>query len=193
MPVTGDDRTCGSEGWNLSTYIALFRAVNVGGNNRLPMQDLVRILVGLGLDRVKTYVQSGNAVFESADKDAAVLSKRISAAVAANRGFTPQLLVLKLSELEKAIAANPYPEAEREPATLHITFLSSAPKHPDLQSLSAVKKQSERFTLKGKWFYLHAPEGIGRSKLAARVEKALGVPGTARNWRTVCKLAEMAR
>jgi len=177
----------------MNTYIALFRAINVAGNMQLPMKDLVRVLENLGLHKVKTYIQSGNAVFDSTKKDAAALAKSIAATITGSHGFTPHVLVLKSTELEKAIGANPYPDAENDPATLHITFLSAVPKSPDLRTPASIKKDSEGFTLKGKWFYLHAPEGIGRSKLAARIEKSLGVAGTARNWRTVCKLAELAQ
>jgi uncharacterized protein (DUF1697 family) len=177
----------------MTRYIALFRAMNVGGNNRLPMKVLVRLLEGMGLSNVKTYIQSGNAVFDSDLKDAPALGKSISAAISKAHGFAPRLLVLKSAELAKAIRSNPFPEAESESATLHVTFLSATPKHPDLQALTAVKTTGERFLLKGRLFYLYAPDGIGRSKLAARIEKALGVTGTARNWRTLRKLEELAR
>lgn len=89
------------------------------------------------------------------------------------------------------MAGNPYPEAEAEPKSLHLFFLDEAPQHPDLKSLEAIKTDSEHFKLAGKVFYLHTPEGFGLSKLAARVEKLLGVAASARNWNTVCKLAEM--
>jgi len=177
----------------MKTYIALFRAINVAGNKQLPMKDLVCLLENLGLQNIKTYIQSGNAVFDSTRSDVAVLARSIAAAIAAIHGFSPHVLLLKSIELDKAIDANPYPDAENDPATLHITFLSAVPKSPDLRALASIKKDSERFTLKGKLFYLHAPEGMGRSKLAARIEKTLGVPGTARNWRAVCKLAELSR
>ena len=102
------------------------------------------------------------------------------------------MLLLDAAELQQAIAGNPYPEAVAVPKSLHVFFLADAPQHPDLKSLEAVKTDSERFKLMGKVFYLHTPEGVGGSKLAARIEKSLGVAATARNWNTVCKLAEMA-
>jgi uncharacterized protein (DUF1697 family) len=101
--------------------------------------------------------------------------------------------VLNLSQLEKIIAANPFPEAEDEPSTLHVNFLGARPSNPNLARLEEVRTKTERFALKREAFYLHAPDGIGRSKLAARIEKVLGVPVTSRNWRTVGKIAAMAR
>ena len=90
-----------------------------------------------------------------------------------------------------AVSRNPFPATDEQHKTLHFYFLESAPPHPDLASLDALKSATEQFTLIDSVFYLHAPDGIGRSKLAVKVERALGVPATARNWRTVNKLLEM--
>jgi uncharacterized protein (DUF1697 family) len=100
---------------------------------------------------------------------------------------------LDLDDLETVIKQNPFPEAETDPRALHAGFLASAPERPDLKTLEKLKTASERFRLVGKVFYLHAPDGIGRSKLAARGEKLLGVPMTDRNWRTVLTLEKMAQ
>ena len=100
--------------------------------------------------------------------------------------------MLTRSDLERAAKDNPFPEAEDNPKSLHLFFLTEPPKKPDLKSLEALKAKSERFTLKGKVLYLHTPDGFGTSKLAARVERLLGVEATARNWRTVTTLLEMA-
>ncbi|MGI9050353.1 MAG: DUF1697 domain-containing protein [Rubrobacteraceae bacterium] len=177
----------------MKTYIALFRGINVGGNNLLPMKDLVDIRESIGLRDVKTYIQSGNAVFQSEETDASLLSNRISAAIEESRGFEPRVLLLDLEEIERAVEANPFPEAESEPKTLHLFFLASVPENPDLSALEGIKSGSERFVLADSVFYLHAPDGIGRSRLAANAEKLVGVSMTARNWRTVCKVMAMAK
>jgi uncharacterized protein (DUF1697 family) len=169
----------------MNTYIALFRGINVGSNRSLPMRELVELLAGLGLQNIKTYIQSGNVIFETAESVSAQLAQRIRQSVEERRGFAPEVLLMKAADLENAISANPYPEAEPYPKTLHVFFLAEPPQDPDLEKLESIKLESERFALKGKLFYLHAPDGIGRSKLAAGVEKALGVPATGRNWRTV--------
>jgi uncharacterized protein (DUF1697 family) len=177
----------------MKTYIALFRGINVGGKNVLPMKELVALLERLGFQDVKTYIQSGNAVFRSKEEDTSGLSNRISAAIKRSCGFEPQVLLLELDELENAIASNPFPEAESEPKTLHVNFLASTPKNPDLEALEGIKGDRERFVVKGSVLYLHAPEGIGRSKLAASAEKLLGVAMTGRNWRSVLKIMAMAK
>lgn len=174
----------------MNTYIALLRAI--GGKYTFPMKELVSLLEGIGLSQVRTYIQSGNAIFQSAAGDRSELSERIKSLIHNAYGFAPQVLILTPEELGEAIASNPYPEAESAPATLHLTFLASVPEHLDLAGLERLRAGSERFSLRGKVFYLHAPDGVGRSKLFARIEKALGVWGTARNWRTVCRLKAMA-
>src|ERR671917_2625607 len=175
----------------MKTYIALFRGINVGGNNVLPMKELVALLENLGSQNVKTYIQSGNAVFQNEEEDASLLSNRIRAAIKNSHGFEPQVLLLEPEEIEKAVESNPFPEAESEPKTLHAHFLASTPKNPDLDALESIKSERERFVLKDGVFYLYAPDGTGRSKLAANAEKLLGVSATDRNWRTVRKLMEM--
>jgi uncharacterized protein (DUF1697 family) len=177
----------------MKTYIALFRGINVGGKNVLPMKELVAMLESIGAQNVKTYVQSGNAVFQSEEASAPTLSNTISITIKKRRGFKPQVLMLELEELQKAVESNPFPEAESEPKTLHLHFLVSVPKNPDFDALESIKTDRERFVLKDSVFYLHAPDGIGRSKLAANTEKLLGVSMTGRNWRTVCKVIAMAK
>jgi uncharacterized protein (DUF1697 family) len=176
----------------MTTLIALLRGINVGGNNKLPMKDLSALLAGVGLRDVQTYIQSGNVVFRSDLKNKTALAARITAAIKAQHGFAPYILLLEAAELKKAMAGNPYPEAEPEPKSLHLFFLDEAPRQPDLKGLDTLKAGNERYKLAGKVFYLHAPDGVGNSKLAARAEKLLGVTASARNWNTVCKLAEMA-
>jgi uncharacterized protein (DUF1697 family) len=178
-------------GDQLNTYIALFRGINVGGSNVLPMKDLVAQLENLGSQNVKTYIQSGNAVFQNEEEDASLLSNKIMAAIKKSHGFEPHVLLLMPAEIARAIASNPFPEAEAEPKTLHVYFLASMPKNLDLGALESITSDRERFALKDRVFYLHAPEGIGRSKLAANTEKLLGVAITGRNWRTVRKVMAM--
>lgn len=176
----------------MTVCIAFFRGINVGGNHVLPMAELVERLEHVGLPGAVTYIQSGNVAFRCSSKRTAELESRISDAIEDSHGFRPRVMVIRVQELEHAVAVNPFPEATREPKTLQIWFLAQAPSEPDLDALAAVKAESERFKLDGKLFYLHAPEGIGRSKLAERVEKCLGVPGTCRNWRTATKVLELA-
>lgn len=174
--------------------IALLRGINVGGKNLLPMKELVALLGDLGAQKVKTYIQSGNAVFVWKGKDTSRLSNQIRAEIKKRRGFDPHILLLELEDFEKVIQQNPFPaEADADPKALHAGFLAAAPERPDMKTLESLKSDSERFRLISRVFYLHAPEGVGRSKLAAKAERLLGVPMTDRNWRTVRTLWEMAQ
>lgn len=181
-----------SNGDRMNTCIAFLRGINVGGNSSLPMKELVAILEAAGARRIKTYIQSGNAVFQGEEKTLSQLPKKVAAEIKKRYGFEPRILVLDVEALRRAIAENPFPEAEADPGSLHLGFLASRPRSPDLDKLSSLKKESERFHLGDGVFYLHAPEGVGRSRLAASAEKLLGVPMTDRNWKTVCKVMGMA-
>lgn len=176
----------------MSVWIALLRGINVGGRV-LRMKDLVALLENEGFEDVKTYVQSGNAVFRSRSRSAATLSRRIASAVAARYGFEPQVMTLTAADLRAAAKGNPFRDAEATPTRLHLYFLAAAPKKPDLEKLQTVARPSENFALRGAVFYLHTPEGYGTSKLAERAERVLGVPATARNWRTVEALLDMTK
>jgi uncharacterized protein (DUF1697 family) len=177
----------------MNTYIALFRGINVVGNHLLPMKELKLVLEKGGCVDVQTYIQSGNVIFRSAISDAARLEKRLTAAVSRSHGFQPCVVVLTRGELARAAAGNPFPEASKNPKSLHLFFLAELPKRPDLKSFEALRVKTERFELKGRIFYLHTPDGFGTSKLAKRAERLLGVEATARNWRTVTRLLEMAK
>ena len=175
----------------MDTCIALLRGVNVGGKNLLPMKQLTAVFEELGAESVNTYIQSGNVIFRHRHTDLTNLAKKIGVEILKRFGFEPHILVITLTDLESAMRSNPFPEAESTPNLLHIGFLSSTPQAPDLTKLENLKKDSERFQLIGRFFYLHAPEGVGRSKLASSSERLLGVPITDRNWNTVCKLQEL--
>jgi len=176
-----------------NTFILLLRGVNVGGANSLSAANFVRILEALGLKQVKTYIQSGNAVFQCETAQIPTLCQKMRALFQRRHGLAPEIVLLRLDELEHAIAANPYAGADADPKALHLTFLVSAPKDPDFTSVESVREDAEHYSLKGRVFYFWAPAGIGRSKAFSRIEKALKTPGTARNWRTVCKLRDLAR
>jgi uncharacterized protein (DUF1697 family) len=176
----------------VKTFIALFRGINVGGKNILPMKELASILKGLECEDVRTYIQSGNAVFRHSESSGSDLAARIGAAVRERRGFEPAVLLVTAETLERAVRSNPFPEGEADPSKLVVFFLAAAPSSPDLDAIESVRIASERFALVGDMAYLYAPDGMARSKLAARAERALGVAATARNWRSVTKILEMA-
>ena len=173
----------------MTRRIALFRGINVGGKNAVSMKNLTGILERLGCRDVRTHIQSGNVVFEE-PAGQEVSSASSAAALEADTGIHTSVLVLTAAELREAADSNPF--AAEEARTVHLFFLDTVPGNPDLDALQGLSKDSERWRLSGAVFYLHAPEGIARSRLAAAVERKLGVGATARNWRTAGKVLELA-
>ena len=173
----------------MTRRIALFRGINVGGRNAVPMKTLTAILQRLGCTDVRTYIQSGNVVFDD-PVGAEVSPASIAAALRDETAVDTRVRLLTVAELREAADRNPF--AGEEPRTVQLFFLESAPAEPNLDAIRDLRKDSERWHLAGAVFYLHAPEGMARSKLAAAVERKLGVRATARNWRTVSKVLEIA-
>jgi uncharacterized protein (DUF1697 family) len=176
----------------LKTWIALLRGINVSGTHTVPMKDLVKTLTQAGLLSVRTYIQSGNVVFQSTQGTQRTLGTQIAQLMEKKFGFRPAVMMLSDLELSDAINGNPFPKAIAEPKSLHLCFLSDTPSNPDFDALTKLRAGKEAFALKGKVFYLHTPDGYGNSKLAAKVERALGVATTCRNWRTANQLFEMS-
>ena len=171
----------------MTQYVILLRGINVGGRNSLPMKELRDILEQHGCESVQTYIQSGNVVVSStAPPDSAV----IATAIESRFGFAPRVLVIPGDCFAKIAEANPYKDEEVEGKSVHISYLDGEAS-ADIAGLEACKSVSEEFVLTTDAFYLFAPEGIGRSRLASRAEKLLGVEATSRNWNTVRKLLEM--
>lgn len=175
----------------MAVWIALLRGINVGGRNRLPMKSLASIFTAAGSTDVATYIQSGNVVFSANIRSVDEFADSIAAEIESAHGFRPALQLIEYDDLAAAIAANPYPDATAEPKSLHVFFLADEPADNSQAAVGDLKGPSESFEIVGRRLYLHAPDGIARSKFA-RVDTALGTTTTARNWRTVTKLLEMA-
>lgn len=174
----------------MHTHIIFFRGINVGGKNILPMKDLKKSLEDGDLQDVRTYIQSGNVVLKSKEKKPGQVAKKVSSLVKKGFGIEPALLVLDAKKLSTAIKNNPFRKGEGK--TIHFFFLETGPKKPDIEGLEKVKAASEEYKLADSVFYLYAPDGLARSKLAVKVEKCMGVTTTARNLNTVEKVFAMA-
>jgi uncharacterized protein (DUF1697 family) len=176
----------------LTVYVAMLRGVNVGGNS-LKMDWLREACEGIGLQNVRTYVQSGNIVFSSrlgAEKLATTLKTTIDA----QTRLPVTVVVRSASEMTKIVAGNPFLKQKGIDVTkLHVTFLAKAPSKPALEKLDALAGTRDEYRLLGQEIYLHCPINYGETKLSnTAIEKVLSVGATTRNWKTVTVLREMA-
>ncbi len=176
---------------NGNVWIALFRGINVGGNNKLPMKDLTKVMLEAGLTDVKTYIASGNVLFRS-DKVEAALETLIGDLVEQNFGFRCKVFLITLPHLEQVMAANPFKDHEHKGKAQHVFFLKGAPKSVEHDLLNSLKADNEAFEVGAHAIYLLAPDGIGRSKMMEKWERAIKADMTARNLNTVETLRDMA-
>lgn len=170
-------------------FVVLFRGV--GGKTQLPTAELRSSLARAGFSSVATYINSGNAVVRTElDRQSAV--DTIGAVCAREFGFDKTIYALTQGEWDEIIVRNPFPEAAATPTLLHAAVLASGPPDGAIEGLRAHAGQGERLEVVGKVAYLHTPGGFGRSRLATKFDRGIGVANTARNWNTVLALATLA-
>lgn len=175
----------------LHAYVCLVRGINVGGHHKVPMAAWRESLEGLGFGSVRTYVQSGNAVFSASATEVAV-AKSVRAAMERDFGFSPPVMVLSRKRFAAIVAACPFrAEAEAAPTAVHVFFLDGALPTETIDSLAAAPRATERLEVTHEAVYLHTPDGFGRSKFADLAVRKLGKQATARNWNTVIALSEL--
>ena len=172
----------------METYISLLRGINVAGQKKILMADLKVLYEDLGFENVKTYIQSGNVVFNFKKTNKEDLENLIFDKIKDHYGFEVPNLILEGEEIENALESNPYKDVEKP----YFTFLSENPQQENIDEMSKHSFENEFYELKGKVIYSHYPNGAGRSKMTLNFfEKKLKVNGTARNLNTTKKLLEM--
>jgi uncharacterized protein (DUF1697 family) len=177
-------------------YAALLRGINVGAGKQVPMARLRGLIGDLGHGDVATYLQSGNAVFSSEEKDEDALAAGLERAIEETFGFHVDVLVRDGEYLKAVADACPFPAASLQGKQLHVTYFSERVTPDRFAPVDAAAFLPEEFRLGDRVLYLYAPEGLGRSKLAAALARPgllKGVVATSRNWNTVVKLVEMTR
>ena len=173
-------------------YVALLRGVNLGRRNRVPMAQLRELLADLGYVDVSTFLQSGNALFTSRRKPAA-LAREIEQAVAQRCHVETKVLLRTGAELSDVVRANPLTGTATDPARLYVTFLSDDADLAALNQMNAADYAPEQFAAGERAVYVWLPDGVQSSRLGQTFwERRLGCVATSRNWNTVTKLAELA-
>lgn len=177
----------------MTRWIALLRGVNVGGGNKIAMPALRVSCEGCGFERVSTYIQSGNVVFEAKGEEASVTAA-LRKVLTEEHGLNVPVVVRSAKEMDRLADSHPGLKAGVDPRYLHIVFLDKKVAKADARRLDAARFEPDTFDVDGREIYVTYPQGSGRSKLTIDVfEKAFGAIATARNVNTVHKLIDLAR
>jgi len=179
----------------MTRYVALLRGINVGGRKLIKMEELVRIFTSAGCQNVRTYIQSGNVIFDSASTNSTALTNKIERTLQKQLGYPVTVILRKLSELEAIVRRNPFKKfAKASDAVPFVVFLNGDPQDKPKMPLMSQTENLEVLEIKdGVAFILARPKKDGRFGYPnAFVEKQLGVAGTTRNWNTVNKIVKAA-
>jgi uncharacterized protein (DUF1697 family) len=177
-----------------SSLILLLRGINLGPHKRVPMPELRSLLSDAGFSEVRTYVASGNVVVSSdASPSAVEVAAEAERLIAERFGFDVDVIVRTRNELAEVVARNPLADVAVNPKRYQVSFLEREPDPAVLERIAASRAEPERLVAIGRELYAWHPDGIGQSKLWAKLAgNGLGVRATARNWTTVTTLLEMA-
>ncbi len=173
------------------TYIALLRGINVSGHKKIPMAELRELLSNIRLHNVRTYIQSGNVVFQSKITDNSKLENVINQAILSHFGFDVPVFVKTHSELQSILDACPFSEEKMESS--YFILLNSEPENNDIVEIQKISSDKEEFVIASNCIFIFYAIGAGKAKLGTNwFEKKLKVSMTARNYRTMMKLIDMS-
>ena len=178
----------------MTVVISMLRGVNVGAHNRINMEALRALYESLKLRDAQTYVQSGNVIFKTDERDLNKLAKRIADGIEKKFGFQSDVVVRTVAELRDVVARNPFAKRRGiEPGKLLVTFLAGDPGEEAREKVRGIKAEPDELRMDGREAYIYFPNGMGRPTLSwATIPKMLKVSGTGRNWNSVTKMLEMA-
>jgi uncharacterized protein (DUF1697 family) len=177
----------------MTRHIALLRGINVGGHKKVPMADLRAALAEAGFEDVKTYVQSGNVALTAKERSPAKVGRRVEQAIEKAFGFDVAVVVRSREEIAALIEDDPLGDVATNPTYRVVVFLADKLDRERLADVDPADFAPEAFALRDYEIVMWAPDGQRDSKLVKTLtEKRSGVVGTARNWKTVLKLLDLA-
>ncbi len=179
----------------MPVYVSMLRGINVGPHKRIKMDKLRACFEELGLQQVKTYIQSGNVLFKAGKIVPLALSAKIENELQKNFGFSVPVVSRTAEEINASASQNPFlKEPGIDPEKLHVMFLSDAPAAAAIKKLDDLLAVPEQYRWSGKEIYLYLPNGVAASKLMkAPLDRIFSVTTTTRNWKTVNQLAHMCQ
>ncbi len=175
----------------MQTWVALLRGINVGGKSKVPMKDLKRLFEDAGCENVRTYIQSGNVVFNATENMARQIPAAIATAVKETLGVNTWLVIRSRDEMAQIIAGNPFADLDAPPTSIAVAFLTQTPPDGTLTHLEEAESIPDKVILAGQDVYLYLPNGFSGSKLNPKFFTKSLANGTTRNWRTITKLMSM--
>ncbi|MDX5151158.1 MAG: DUF1697 domain-containing protein [Acidiferrobacterales bacterium] len=177
----------------MQRYVSILRGINVSGQKKIKMDDLTVLYESLGFENVRTYIQSGNVVFDAAGKNSEKIAGDIEQAIQRRYGFEVPVQLRTRAEMGTIVKANPFLKEEGiDIGKLHVTFLERAPGKSSVQKFNPGSLGPDRYVIQRAEVYLYCPGGYGKTRMSNNfIEKQLGVRATTRNWKTVNVLADM--
>jgi uncharacterized protein (DUF1697 family) len=176
----------------MTTFISMLRGINVGGHKNIKMDVLSKLYESLGYTNVKTYIQSGNVIFDSSSTNIQELTEIIEGKLKGSFDFEVCVVIRTKNEFQNIIENNPF--LKEDLSKLYVAFLSGTPIDPSINEIDSIKGDSEKYFISGKEIYLYYPNGVREAKLSNNFfEKKLNVSATTRNWNTVNKLYAMSK
>lgn len=179
----------------METYISFLRGVNMTGHNSVKMSDLKVIYKNLGFSDAETYIQSGNVIFRSASSlSISYTSSVIEKEILERYKFNVPVMIRTADEIRKLFSVNPFLKEENfDPAKMATIFLSEIPSEDQIQKVINIDYPPDKFKISGSEIFIYCPNGFGKTKLYTNFfEKKMGVIGTARNWKTIISIIELA-
>tara|TARA_R110001583_G_scaffold412_4_gene3890 strand:+ start:35651 stop:36205 length:555 start_codon:yes stop_codon:yes gene_type:complete len=179
----------------MQTYIALLRGINVSGHNKIKMVDLRLLFNDLKFNNVTTYIQSGNVIFTSSEKDISKIEREIKEAIKKKFDYDVKVLIITKNTIQTVFASNPFMENSNPDITkMCVTFLSDFPESDNIKLLEEyISNYTDEYKINEKHIFLHCPIGFAKTKLTNNlIERKLKVDATSRNWKTITKLVELS-
>lgn len=178
----------------MKTYISVLRGINVGGHKIIKMNELKKLYRDLNFDRVQTYLQSGNVIFNALETDIKKLENKIRLKIQTRFGFDVSVIVLDIETLQTIASSNPFTtDDSKDISSLYVTFLSEVAVLPNMTKIMDKVQNDEEIAFAEKAIYLFCPSGYGKTKLNNNfLETHTGIPATTRNWKTTIALLNMA-
>ncbi len=176
------------------SYLALLRGINVGGKNKILMTDLSAMFTAAGCKNVRTFIQSGNVIFDSSAKVSAQVPRLVAEQITKTLGHKAPIVLRSLDELEDAVASNPFIKAGAVLESLHMLFLAGAPEASQLAALDPNRSPGDEYIVRRREIYLRLTTSAADTKLTnAYFDSKLATISTGRNWRTVTKLLDLMK